>query len=184
MLWQNAEATGVELADSTIVLAKNVVVAAGTFRSPQLLQLSGIGSAVDLRQYSEGVPMDWIVFTTVPKEGLAEAIKKDKGTGPDAATHPFLISCQPQEAVFLSGSLILKTSLRTSPKFGQFIKGESVPAVFSFDPVILNDKFQVKGVKGLRVVDASVIPLALSAHIQALVYALTKPAAAVISGKA
>lgn len=132
------KATGVELADGTIVLAKNVVAAAGTFRSPQLLQLSGIGSAADLKevgieavidlpevgqgltdhtsffqhwrlrdpsagytlgspnplfaqpQYSDGVPMDWIVSTTVPKEGLAEAIKKDEGKEPDAATHPFL----------------------------------------------------------------------------------------------
>lgn len=44
------KATGVELADGTIVAAKNVVSAAGAFRSPQLLQLSGIGSAKDLKE--------------------------------------------------------------------------------------------------------------------------------------
>ena len=132
------KATGVELADGTVLSAENVILCAGTFRSPQLLQLSGIGASVNLRevgiqplldlpevgenlmdhmsffqhwrlrdpsagytlgspnplftqpQYSNGVPMDWIICTSVPKEGLVKAIKKDEGTEPDASKHPFL----------------------------------------------------------------------------------------------
>lgn len=131
-------ATGVELADGSIVSAKNVILSAGTFRSPQLLQLSGIGSSKNLKevgveplvdlpevgqgltdhvsffqhwrvrdpsagytlgspnphfaqpQYAHGVPMDWIVSTSVPKDGLVDAIKKDEGVEPDASQHSLL----------------------------------------------------------------------------------------------
>lgn len=170
-------------------------------------------------QYSEGVPMDWTVSTTVPKEGLAEAIKKDEGTEPDAATHPFLsktctflenmvlyakvpfagvqfdaehmttaivsflptsrgsvslrssnpedqpkskynciskclaeilkkliifivsfnfLSTEVDKYVFRQGLRQL-TQFMLGPKFGQFIEGESVPAVLGLDPVTLDD---------------------------------------------
>jgi choline dehydrogenase-like flavoprotein len=49
---------------------------------------------------------------------------------------------------------------------------------------VVDTEFRVKGVKGLRVVDASVIPVPLSAHIQAPLYALSEQAAAIITGKA
>lgn len=49
---------------------------------------------------------------------------------------------------------------------------------------VVDSKFRVKGVDGLRVVDASVLPLPLSAHTQAPVYAMTEQAAAIISGAA
>lgn len=47
---KNLKATGVELADGTVVPSKNVICAAGTFRSPQVLQLSGIGPQEHLRE--------------------------------------------------------------------------------------------------------------------------------------
>ncbi|KAK7424119.1 hypothetical protein QQX98_000729 [Neonectria punicea] len=132
------KATGVVLVNGTVVPSKVVVSAAGTFRSPQLLQLSGIGSADDLKecgidplvdlpdvgkgltdhmsffqhwrvrdpsagytlgspnplfeqpQYSQGVPLDWIVSTTVPKQGLEQAITKDEDVKPDATKHSLL----------------------------------------------------------------------------------------------
>ncbi|KAF3766240.1 alcohol oxidase [Cryphonectria parasitica EP155] len=48
---------------------------------------------------------------------------------------------------------------------------------------IVDSECRVKGVDGLRVVDASIIPVPLSAHIQAGVYALAELAAAIIAGK-
>ena len=132
-------ATGVELADGTVLSSKSVIISGGTIRSPQLLMLSGIGPSGHLRevgvetvvdnadvgqnlsdhvsfyqhwrlrdpsqgytvgssnplfqqpQFSTGGPLDWIVCTDLPKDGLAEAIKKDQGgTAPDASQHPLL----------------------------------------------------------------------------------------------
>jgi choline dehydrogenase len=48
---------------------------------------------------------------------------------------------------------------------------------------VVDTEFRVKGVQGLRVVDASVIPVPLSAHVQAPLYALSEQAAAIIAGK-
>jgi choline dehydrogenase len=47
---------------------------------------------------------------------------------------------------------------------------------------VVDTEFRVKGVAGLRVVDASVIPVPLSAHIQAPLYALAEQSAAIIAG--
>lgn len=41
-------------------------------------------------QYSFGTAADFVVCTTVPKDGLARAIEEDEGIAPDWTTHPLL----------------------------------------------------------------------------------------------
>ncbi|KAM0345012.1 hypothetical protein ACHAPU_006895 [Fusarium lateritium] len=315
-------ATGVELADGSVLNGENIVLSTGALRSPQLLQLSGIGLGSHLEQhgiepllelpevgnnlsdhmlffqhwrlrdpsagytlgspnplfaqpqYSQGVPYDWIVTTSVSSEGLAKAIEKDEGAAPDSSTHPLLAKKRtflenivlfakipfpgvPADAEHITSALVslLPTSkgsvslhsgkpeqypkvnlnylttevdrhvyregLRQLTKFmlqsafSKNIVGESVPEALPAEPLALDDddekldqrlsmtsgttwhpsgtcsmgkvvdtEFRVKGVEGLRVVDASVFPVPLSAHIQAPLYALSEQAAAIIAGKA
>lgn len=223
-------------------------------------------------EFAKGVPMDWIVSTDIPHEGLAEAIEKDEGQAPDVTKHRLLRKSRTQiETVVLYfklpvpgvtpdaehlttlcvpflptslGSVTLKsadptegprvdlnylatevdkyvfreglrqlTRLMLQTEFGkEYIAGESVPPVPGMEAVSLEDhdekldkrielaavmtwhcagtcamgkvvdsELRVKGVEGLYVVDASVIPVPLSAHIQAPVYALTEQAAAIIA---
>ncbi|KAG6359806.1 hypothetical protein INS49_010859 [Diaporthe citri] len=317
------KATGVELADGKTISGTEVIICGGTFRSPQLLLLSGIGDAAHLKEhnietlvdlpevgrglhdhlsfyqfwklknpekgytigsanplfqqpeFAMGIPLDWIVATDVPHDQLAKAIERDEGKAPDAATHrllreprthietvvlyvklpipgiqpdaehlttltvPFLPtslgsvtlkSADPQDAPRIDVNFLATETdrcvaregvhtlarLMLQTKFGrEYIAGETVPPVPGMEAVSLDDsdekldkrislagvttwhsggscamgkvvdaEFRVKGVDGLRVVDASVLPVPLSAHIQAPVYAMTEQAAAIISGAA
>jgi choline dehydrogenase-like flavoprotein len=46
---------------------------------------------------------------------------------------------------------------------------------------VVDNQLRVRGVDGLRVIDASVIPVPLTAHIQMCVYALAEQAADIIN---
>ncbi|CAI0644335.1 unnamed protein product [Colletotrichum noveboracense] len=52
------QAIGVQLANGTQIFANNVISAAGTYRSPQLLMLSGIGEAAALEKHNISVKLD------------------------------------------------------------------------------------------------------------------------------
>ncbi|EQB49383.1 hypothetical protein CGLO_11300 [Colletotrichum gloeosporioides Cg-14] len=314
------QATGVQLANGTQIFANNVISAAGAYRSPQLLMLSGIGEAAALEkhnisvrldlpevgrnlidhmsfyqywklrspengyalgssnpifsqpEFSAGYPIDWVTSTGVDKTGLASAIEKDEGVTPDAASHSLLSANRTflenfviyqaysasNPSVPMDGSHIYTnivsflptsrgtvslasadpadspvinlnyldtevdrhvyregirqmTKLMLDTTFGnEYIVGETAPD--NTEPVSLEDTdeyldsrlaasgvttwhphgtcamgsvvdsdFKVKGVKGLRVVDASVLPVPIAAHLMAPLYAMAEQAASIIT---
>lgn len=48
---------------------------------------------------------------------------------------------------------------------------------------VVDNELRVKGVSGLRIVDASVIPAPIAAHLQVAIYALANQAADIILSK-
>ncbi|KAJ5002397.1 Pyranose dehydrogenase 3 [Colletotrichum sp. SAR 10_66] len=217
-------------------------------------------------QYSWGTATDFIVCSSLPKEGLAKAIKEDEGAapGPDHPLlkqertffeHFFLYSGSTDGSkVAISGIFILPTSrgsiklasgnitdsplidpnylatavdryivregIRQEIAFAgsdktvlgrEILNGEAVPTGFE-EPYTVNstDEYidariraaarsvhhpmgsaamgkvvdgdlKVKGVQGLRVVDASVFPVVISAHLQVATFALAEQAAEIIA---
>ncbi|KAI1414163.1 GMC oxidoreductase [Hypoxylon sp. FL1857] len=311
-----ARAKGVRLADGTEIQSKQVVVATGSYRTPQLLMLSGIGPKEILEQhgietkvdnpevgknfndhnmlqlnwrlkdpskgyavgstnplflkpeYATGAPISFLVNTEVPRDGLVAAIEKDEGKtpGPDhyllkrrfafmenmicyvpfpplpidgthistamMATKPTsrgtvtIASKNPADPPVLDPNYfatevdkyVWRESLRTTtslmigdtPLGREIIAGET--PLPGFEPLttnasdehldnivksravstfhgsstcsmgkVVDTDLRVKGVENLRIVDASVFPICIGAHIQAAVYALAERAAVIIS---
>lgn len=91
-------------------------------------------------QYGWGVPADFIVASTVPKEGLIAAITEDEGIIPDPSTHPLLSQDRSFiEYFFLymgssDGSLVTLGIITTLPTSRGSVKLAS--ANISDDPLI------------------------------------------------
>ncbi|KAI1137384.1 GMC oxidoreductase [Hypoxylon sp. FL0543] len=312
-------ANGVRLADGTEIRSKQVIVAAGAYRTPQLLMLSGIGPKETLDQhgietkvdnpevgnnfndhailqlnwklkdpskgyavgsanplflkpeFATGAPISFLVNTEVPKDGLVAAIARDEGKapGPDhyllkrrfalmesmvcylsfpplpidgthistamMATKPTsrgtvsIASKNPTDAPVLDPNYVAtevdkyvwRESLREAvslmigdtPLGRDVVVGETplpglepltldasdehldtvvkARAVSTFHGSsscsmgsVVDTDLRVKGVENLRIVDASVFPICIGAHIQAALYALAEQAAIIISNEA
>ncbi|KAI1873957.1 uncharacterized protein JN550_003226 [Neoarthrinium moseri] len=110
-------AHGVRLTNGTEIRGREFILSAGAIRTPHLSMLSGIGPVDELAKrdidvliespevgknfadhtlaafvwkYGWGTPADFLVSTTVPKDGLATAIEIDEGVAPDPEQHPLL----------------------------------------------------------------------------------------------
>lgn len=72
--------------------------------------------------------------------------------------------------------ILLSKSLKVHTAVGTCAMGEAD----GINAGVVNDMLQVHGVHALRVVDASIMPLQVGAHIQATVYAIAEKAADMI----
>ena len=144
---ESGRATGVRLADASIVAAEEVVLAAGVYGSPSILMRSGIGSASDLH----ALGIDSVVDLPGVGANLADHPGVDLDSGwrgsaaPDAVLHSI--------ATFRSS----RTGPDTSPDLMFWVTDpDGAEAVFSFDPVLLRPAS--RGSVRLRSSDPSATP--------------------------
>ena len=147
VLIEAGHATGVRLADGSIVAAAEVVLAAGVYGSPPILMRSGVGPARDLR----ALGIDIVVDLPGVGANLADHPGVDLDSGwrgsasPDAVLHSI--------ATFRSSH----TGPDASPDLMFWVTDpDGAEAAFSFDPILLRPAS--RGSVGLRSADPSALP--------------------------
>ncbi|KAK7757305.1 hypothetical protein SLS62_000855 [Diatrype stigma] len=137
---------------------------------PPLIDPNYLATAVDRWAWREGV-RGVVALMTAPNTTLGRGVVDGETPPPENAGGPALTTSSTDEEI---EARVRAAGYNTYHPMGSCAMGRVV------DPADL----RVVGVEGLRVVDASVIPIAIGAHTQAPVYALAERAAAMIAGRA
>lgn len=135
-----------------------------------LIDPNYLATAVDRWAWREGV-RGVVALMTAPNTTLGRHIVDSETPPPTNAGGPALTTNSTDDEI---EARVRAAGYNTYHPMGSCSMGRVV------DPADL----RVIGVEGLRVVDASVIPIAIGAHTQAPVYALAEHAAAMIAGRA
>ncbi|KAK4288853.1 hypothetical protein Pmani_038145, partial [Petrolisthes manimaculis] len=157
---ENKRAIGVRFdhqGKSRVALVKReVVVSGGTISSPHLLMLSGVGPDSHLRQHGFFYDYFWSIRD---KEGFSIAPMltraKSRGSIRLQSSHPY------------THPLIDPNYLSHPHDVTTLIKGTCKMAPNTDYLGVVDNKLRVRGVSGLRVVDASIMPLVVSANTNA-----------------